>query len=153
MKHPLSEKHKQVTFSAYFFSKEYHAVSFLTMQILAPIFSLRGACEKWHNSEVLIAIEPDYKRDTMKNHFVLLLTGMMLVSGGASAAGCVKGAAAGAVVGHVAGHHAVAGAVGGCLVGRHMAKEKAKKEKAEADAKKAQQAPQAQQNPQQAPAK
>lgn len=50
---------------------------------------------------------------------------LLLASGGAQAAGCLKGALAGAVVGHVAGHHAVAGAIGGCVVGHHLAKKKA----------------------------
>jgi hypothetical protein len=45
-----------------------------------------------------------------------------LLSGAASAKGCLKGAAVGGVVGHVAGHHAVVGAAAGCVIEHHREK-------------------------------
>lgn len=62
----------------------------------------------------------------------LALTGTLLLSQTAMAAGCIKGAVAGGVAGHMAHHHGVIGAVGGCIVGHHMAKKAAEKKAAEA---------------------
>jgi hypothetical protein len=47
---------------------------------------------------------------------------LALLSGVASAKGCLKGAAVGGVVGHVAGHHAVVGAAAGCVIEHHREK-------------------------------
>ena len=60
----------------------------------------------------------------------MFVPGVRLVSGVASAKGCVKGAAVGGVVGHVAGKHGVAGAAAGCAIGHHNAKVKANKKAA-----------------------
>ena len=45
----------------------------------------------------------------------------LLITGEASAKGCLKGAAVGGVAGHVAGHHGLIGAGIGCAIGRHRA--------------------------------
>jgi hypothetical protein len=50
-----------------------------------------------------------------------VLAGLVGLSGGAEAKGCIKGAIVGGVAGHFAGHHAILGALAGCAVGRHMA--------------------------------
>jgi hypothetical protein len=47
---------------------------------------------------------------------------LALLSGVATAKGCLKGAAVGGVVGHVAGHHAVVGAAAGCVIEHHREK-------------------------------
>jgi hypothetical protein len=47
---------------------------------------------------------------------------LALLSGVASAKGCLKGAAVGGLVGHVAGHHAVVGAAAGCVIEHHREK-------------------------------
>lgn len=53
--------------------------------------------------------------------FGLAAVCLALLSGPATAKGCLKGAAVGGVGGHVAGHHALLGAAAGCAVGHHMA--------------------------------
>jgi len=47
---------------------------------------------------------------------------LALLSGTATAKGCLKGAAVGGVVGHVAGRHAVVGAAAGCVIEHHREK-------------------------------
>ena len=47
---------------------------------------------------------------------------LALLSGVATAKGCLKGAAVGGVVGHVAGRHAVVGAAAGCVIEHHREK-------------------------------
>jgi hypothetical protein len=49
------------------------------------------------------------------------LAALMMASGPAFAAGCLKGAVVGGVAGHYAHHHAILGAMAGCAVGHHMA--------------------------------
>ena len=51
-----------------------------------------------------------------------------VVSGVASAKGCLKGAAVGGIAGHVAGKHGVIGAAAGCAIGHHREKVKARNE-------------------------
>lgn len=49
----------------------------------------------------------------------LAAVGLALVTGAASAKGCVSGAAVGGVAGHVAGHHGLLGAAAGCAINHH----------------------------------
>jgi len=73
----------------------------------------------------------------MRKMFIaILIVGLTLVSGMASAKGCIAGAAVGGAAGHVAGKHGLIGAAAGCAVGRHSANKK--------DAEKAQAAQSAQ---------
>jgi hypothetical protein len=53
---------------------------------------------------------------------LLSIVPLALLSGAASAKGCLKGAAVGGVVGHVAGHHAAVGAAAGCVIEHHREK-------------------------------
>lgn len=66
--------------------------------------------------------------------FAITVLSLALVSGAASAKGCIKGAAVGGVAGHVVGKHGVLGAAAGCVVGRHEANKKDKEEAAHAAA-------------------
>jgi len=59
-----------------------------------------------------------------KIFIVVSVLSLTLVSGIASAKGCIAGAAVGGVAGHVAGKHGLIGAAAGCAVGRHNANKK-----------------------------
>lgn len=62
----------------------------------------------------------------MKLIAVALTGTLAIVSGAASAKGCLTGAAVGGVAGHVAGGHGVLGAAAGCAIGHHREKVKAR---------------------------
>jgi hypothetical protein len=59
-----------------------------------------------------------------KTFIAISILSLTLVSGMASAKGCIAGAAVGGVAGHVAGKHGLIGAAAGCAVGRHSANKK-----------------------------
>lgn len=68
----------------------------------------------------------------MKNKAIIgaTMSGLILMSSFAQAAGCIKGAVVGGAAGHLK-HHAVLGAMAGCAVGHHLA-EQAKKQQTSA---------------------